>query len=473
MRTGKLILIGCFALLGVAFISCSKTDVFDSNAEYEKQKSVYTSNFVKKYGDIDPNQSWDFCTMATSYSLESSNRALTRDGSVNANATEGEMLIEKATIEWMSQNMKAGTNNVKKGKPFFLQVPQNSFTIVPIFQGTASYYWQLWMHVDGINDDKLIWSKGDIKYITSQGSTDWKSPGTGNTGMNDAYQIKSPTYTFENLPLNANMYFYLKVWNSYSDYKKNVLNPRKLSSLGQMMLALIDCPRPANVPEGNMVSIIGCEDAVNGDYDYEDLVFMMYGNPAPPIQHVDEVIEGKTKRYMMEDLGTTDDFDFNDIVVDVTSSRVKKKVFYDIDANGSWTLNHEEVVETLPDEAIVRAAGGTLDFTLTIGTTKWTKRNKFPNYQEMLNTGKNGSISYGAELDKFSVEGYSASSNNLTVTVAGRDKDVSESEGVGEKTIGFPKMGEAPMIIAVDATTNWMTERDGAPKNWFKTETEE
>ena len=471
MRTGKLILIGCFALLGVAFISCSKTDVFDSNAEYEQQKSTYTSNFVKKYGDIDPNQSWDFCTMATSYSLESSNRALTRDGSVNANATEGEMLIEKATIEWMSQNMKAGTNNVKKGKPFFLQVPYNSFTIVPIFQGTASFYWQLWMHVDGIQDDKLIWSKGDIKYITSQGSTDWKTPGTGQAGMNDAYQIKAPTYTFANLPVEANMYFYLLVWDNYDKFKSNSKNPKKLSSLGKMMLALIDCPRPVNVPEGNMVSIIGCEDNENGDYDYEDLVFMMYGNPAPPIQHVDEVIEGNTKRYMMEDLGATDDFDFNDIVVDVTTNRVKKQYFYDIKADGSWDLKEVKTIANLPDEAIVRAAGGTLDFTLTIGNTSWTKSEKFPNYQEMLNTGRNGSISFGKELDKFDVEGYNASANNISVKVAGRDKGV--NEGVGEKTIGFPKKGEAPMIIAVDATTNWMTERTGAPDEWFKTETGE
>lgn len=465
MKTSKLFLIGCFALLGVAFMSCSKTDLYDSNAEYELQKSTYTSNFVKKYGEIDSNQSWDFCTMATSYSLESSNHALTRDGSssFNANATVGEILIEKTTIDWMSTNLKAGTNNVKKGKPFFLQVPQNSFTIVPIFQGNATYYWQLWMHVDGIEEDKLIWSKGDIQYITSQGSTDWVSPGTGNAGMKDAFEVKAPTYTFENLPVEADMYFYLKVWDDYDAFTSNAKNPRELTSLQQMMLALIDCPRPANVPESNMVSIIGCEDKKTGDFDYEDLVFMMYGNPAPPIQHVDEVIAGTPKRYMLEDLGTTDDFDFNDIVVDVISGRIKKKIYYDIDANGGWTLNHEEVVENLPDQAIVRAAGGTLDFTLTIGNTTWTKSKKFPNYQEMLNTGRNGSISYSKELDKFDVEGYNASANNVSVSVVGRGNS-------GEvMTITFPKKGEAPMIIAVDAPTNWMDEKVSVPTGWFFT----
>ena len=468
MKLRNLLVLGSMAIMGAAFTSCSKENLFDNEAAIEKQKAEYEANFVKKFGAIDPNQSWDFSSMTPSTSMVSTTRALTRgDGdSYNADATEGQILIQKATIDWMSENMKAGINNVKKGKPFFLQVPQNSFTIVPIFQGTASYFWQLWMHVDGITEDKLIWSKGEkITYRTSETSTSWASPGTSNAGMNNAFEVKAPTYEFANLPVNANMYFYLKVWNSYSDYKKNTINPRVLTSLDQMMLALIDCPRPTNVPAGNTVSIIGCEDNKSGDYDYEDLVFMMYGNPAPPIQHVDEVIVGTTKRYMMEDLGTTDDFDFNDVVVDVTTDRVKKKIFYDIDANGSWTFNHEEIIEHLPQEAIVRAAGGTLDFTLTIGNTTWTKSAKFPNYQEMLNTGWQGSvISYGAELDKFEVSGYDPSTNNISVTVQGRG-------GSGDvMVITFPKKGKAPMIIALDASNNWMDERLSVPEGWFTTE---
>ena len=459
MRTGKLLAFGCFAAIGVGLMSCSKADVFDSNAANELKKEQlekdYTSNFVKKYGAVE-GKSWDLATLATSYTLESSNRALTRDGVYNADAVEGEMLVEKATIDWMSTNMKAGVNNVAKGKPFYLQVPNNSFTIVPIFQGTASYYWQLWMYVEGVGD-KLIWSKGNIEYITSKGSTDWKSPGTGGTGMNSAFQIKAPTYEFKNLPKNANMYFYLKVWNSYSDFQKNTINPRKLTSLNQMMLALINCQVPSNVPAGNEVSIIGCEDNVNGDFDYEDLVFMMYGNPAPPIKHVDEMIVGTPKRYMMEDLGEEKpDFDFNDVVVDVISGRAKVKREYEILENGGWNLIKETTIENLPDIAVVRAAGGILDFTLKIGNTTWTKSAKFPNYQQMLNTGRDGEIDYDKELDTFKVEGWNPTENNISVTVEGNPNDIT-----------FPETGKAPMIIAVDPTTNWMFERTPVPESWF------
>ena len=71
----------------------------------EKQKDAYASNFVKKYGEIDPSQSWDFTTQAPSYSLESSSRALTRDGdaNVNADATTGEMIIEKVQESIIAQ----------------------------------------------------------------------------------------------------------------------------------------------------------------------------------------------------------------------------------------------------------------------------------------------------------------------------------------------------------------------------------
>ena len=39
MKTGKLLAFGCFAAIGVGLMSCSKADVFDSNAANELKKS--------------------------------------------------------------------------------------------------------------------------------------------------------------------------------------------------------------------------------------------------------------------------------------------------------------------------------------------------------------------------------------------------------------------------------------------------
>ena len=73
----------------------------------------------------------------------------------------------------------------------------------------------------------------------------------------------------------------------------------------------------------------------------------------------------------------------------------------------------------------------------------------------MLNTGRDGEIDYEKELDTFKVEGWNPTANNISVTVEG-------------KAITFPETGKAPMIIAVDPTTNWMVERTPVPEDWFK-----
>ena len=68
-----------------AFASCSHdTDFESANQEYvvENLKNEYKANFIKKYGEIDPNQSWDF--------TEISNESVTRgEGDLVPNPTCG------------------------------------------------------------------------------------------------------------------------------------------------------------------------------------------------------------------------------------------------------------------------------------------------------------------------------------------------------------------------------------------------
>ena len=227
-------------------------------------------------------------------------------------------------MAWCFNNIPAGKDNTNKGKSFYVTVPENSFTIVPIFQGTASYYWELWMHVEGVGEIQ-VWKKGDnLGYRTAAGGA-LSSPGTSNAGIaKAAYEVEAPTYTFSGLPQGASMYYYLKSWNSVSAYNNDAdkTHYNKQTSLNQMMISLNatagGCPVPADVPAGYNVTIIGCEDndKTNSDHDFEDLVFLSYG--LPPSVDPEEYYSYITKRYMLEDLGSTDDFDFNDIVVDVT-----------------------------------------------------------------------------------------------------------------------------------------------------------
>jgi hypothetical protein len=157
---------------------------------------------------------------------------------------------------------------------------------------------------------------------------------------------------------------------------------------------------------------------------------------------------------MMEDLGGMDDFDFNDIVVDVYN-RTKEILWYDVDENGEEKLDESKTeTKEMTPLAIVRAMGGTLDFTLTIGNKTWTKSDKF-NFKDMLNTRN---IDWNKNLDEFEAEGWIYKDNNVSVTVVSDGK---------KRDVKFSKGGTAPMIIAVDPSQKWMPERNSIPRSWF------
>lgn len=464
-------MIGGLAVIGAASTSCSKgEDLFDSGAIVAMQKSEYATNFEKKYGPIDPNQSWDFATMEPISCLPSADNAGTRgegastSGNVTLTST-GEMTIGNSVVAWMHENMVAGKNNSQKGSPFLSVTDRQSFTIVPFYQGCASYFWELWMNVGG--KEVKIWEKNKELTYTLDDETvankTWYSP-TNEDGIPlNAQQIKAPKYTFEATP-GQTMYFILKVWTGGDTAHTRGDAPSQVTSLDRMMLALQNVQGLPSVPENNEVTIIGCEDnsKSRSDKDFEDLVFIMYG---PPVEHFDEKEVRETKRYMMEDLGTTDDFDFNDVVVDL-SIVYKKKITYGKNENGvEVVVSEDEVPGSRHQEAIVRAAGGTMNFTLEIGTNKITRWSKSPTYNatDMLNTGSGGTpIYYSGDqsvLAKFTIEGndWNPATNNIKVIVEGNGQSGQVME------IKFPKKGEAPMMIAVPDTKDWMHERQSVP----------
>ena len=56
MSFKKLIYVGSMAIMGLTFTACSHDDFIDENAPVNNVKAEYAANFVKKYGEIDPNQ---------------------------------------------------------------------------------------------------------------------------------------------------------------------------------------------------------------------------------------------------------------------------------------------------------------------------------------------------------------------------------------------------------------------------------
>lgn len=465
------------ALVTTTMVACSNNDVFDSTAVEKTAKQSYAENFAKKYPNVNINQNWDFSSKQSDYRLGSKNKARTRAG--EGGITTGSWYeVDNNTLAWMHEQLVEGVDNRSLGNPFYMTVPGNDFTIIPIYQGQAGAMWNLHVVVDGV--DYLVWEKsnseiqkGDIQ-IKDGDSDEWHNLHGGgqswetwnslyNTDGSDKWladgnqnlvtAVRSIPFTFHDFRVGAEMYFYLDVTVSGSgdwDGKYHEINNvgAHESSLKGQMLALQDVPRPANIAEDNEVMIIGCEDADlrDSDWDCNDVVFLVYGKTVPKpikIEEGDEIEEVKTVRYMIEDLGATDDFDFNDIVVDVTEIRTISPTY----TNGVVTAWNEKGKR---QEAVIRHLGGTLPFVLKIGNTEYA-------------AGGQESFQTSPDLKLDNVTGWTGLTGVHNISVQVQQKD---NQDVYNNVV-FPKAGEAPMIIAVDPSQGWMTERQSVPESWF------
>lgn len=480
------------AMLGIT--SCSKTDVYDENQqkankaaeEQVKQEKVvdeYEKNFIDTYGEIDPDQSWDFSTGDEYFSLPSSARAATRgDFDVYMTKSEGYYQVEQATLDKMNEVFKEGRNNYSTGKKFAMTVPANDFTIMPIFMGQSGGDFDLYMHVDGVGEIP-VWRKWEGIQAKFAGSDDWKDlyreyeVDLGNhghhnyvtvresttNGMNtkDATAIQSKYITFHGLPEGATMYFYLKITETATG------RPENYNEEGQSLGSINDFMReyqfgandltPANLPgvDEPEIKIIGCEDASSArmtDKDYNDVVFMLYGDPyVPESFKVEDLVKTVKKRYFIEDLGASDDTDFNDIVVDVVSTYSYTQTTSN---TGLVTFSDEQVTSR---KAEIRALGGTLDFELNIGGKTWKKSDNF-DYKVMYNTQE---PDYTKVLHTIDLpRDYDPASNDISVTVYQKDSNMPSA------IVNFPATGTVPMIIAANASEEWSVER--VAFNWKK-----
>ena len=465
------------ALVTTTMVACSNNqDVFDGGAIEKTAKQSYAENFAKKYPNVNINQNWDFSSKQSDYRLGSKNKAHTRAG--EGAITKGSWYeVDNNTLAWMHEQLVEGVDNRSLGNPFYMTVPGNDFTIIPIYQGQAGAMWNLHVVVDGV--DYLVWEKsnseiqkGDIQ-IKDGDSDEWHNLHGGgqswetwnslyNTDGSDKWladgsqnlvtAVRSIPYTFHDFRVGAEMYFYLDVTVSGSGewggkyHEINNVGARESSLKGQM-LALQNVPRPANIAEDNEVMIIGCEDAdlKDSDWDCNDVVFLVYGKTVPKpikIEEGDEIEEVKTVRYMIEDLGATDDFDFNDIVVDVTEIRTISPTY----TNGVVTKWNEKGKR---QEAVIRHLGGTLPFVLKIGNKEYA-------------AGGQDTFQTSPDLKLDDVTGWTGLNGAHNVSI-----EVEQKNNEGVFKVQFPRAGEAPMIIAVDPSQGWMTERQSVPESWF------
>lgn len=531
-------------ILSAAFASMFFSSCQDEDFGYTAEGIRYQKNFEAAYGTIDSNQNWDLSSSAgwtdPSFSVEtrSSSGQLQKsdDQSGHFSVKDGYWEVPKKLLNWLETYLVEGHDNRYLGSNFILQMPKNDFIIIPIFQGASAIMSQLELKVNDY-DITTIWTKSDNMQVIDANYPNWTDLGYfDGRSKYDVYeqsgskraaetlnvsQLRSkPIYFRHNKIGDDQKYMYLslkniakirwgagenEIWDKDNEWTTVGHRLTSINSKGHMLALNIPWDERPSLDALPKISeegldpkemlIVGCEDAEGAgtDHDVNDVVFMIIGYPdAPKVIPTTEVIK---KRYMCEDLGATDDFDFNDIVVDVTQT-----MDYTLETSGDAD-SYTDPVEitgmsanesTKKQTAKISHVCGTLPFQVIVGDYVFPKvsdpQNKYQTRRELWND--HGTRATEVEGNGWNpnetktITGWNPSTNNIQIFVSGwngvageKVNNVYDGNSTTDafadfssgtyKVVNFSRPGTVPYIIATDQDVPWMSERADIPEQWL------
>lgn len=367
--------------------SCNDHDFDWEEAHRQNAEYNYEQNFAQIFGEINPNQNWDF-TDPTNYDI---NILSTRADANTATGQDGESITIPGSLRSaLSTTLKEGADN-RIGESYTL-ISQGPFDIYPIWHGECMQWTLI------VNDGETNYTLGTYAQIMAKmgnASTGYGKAGTGQfttTGWRVNFPKGTPVYIKLVITKSDTGYAregqYAKKGDVITSIGKTVngKNGRKFD-YGSVILPENKYTKPKDSEGNDLIDkVIMFEDSNTSasDADFNDLIIAIKGRPAPPDPiHVTPgesytVEEVLAKRYMVEDMGYSDpsslavtnnytDIDFNDIVVDFEEYRIVTHTPYTKD-DGSF--DHEDVeYGDWKKRAKVRALGGTWDFKLYVNET--------------------------------------------------------------------------------------------------------
>ena len=298
-------LVGALAVLSLA--SCSKNDVFDAQQaaanEIAQKKSTFENNFVAKYGQVAPTQSWDFSTNQQRLGTRAGETAIvtkTVEGlnfdvqyKVGREWKGGlwngywDNYLYKRSINKNQDLLNNVSNKLKDGdkhtdvQKAVLVAPSNSFTIYPIsVQG-------MWTHDLYVK----VGNNAPVK-VYSKTWTDFSHPyvnGDLLTYSNANYDKQ--TYKVESSVSMPGLYVEAPIGTPIEIYLANVKEGQtKKSTVGTSTGHAIYVDGNGAVPDGievrndAVIKYVGIEDNTTEttDLDYNDVVLAIVGNPDVP-----------------------------------------------------------------------------------------------------------------------------------------------------------------------------------------------
>lgn len=336
----KKLMMAAMSMAVLSIVSCSK-DLYDEGAVAEREAAEaakseanlldeYKADFIKTYGEVKADQSWDFAIDNSTFytgSQAATRAAGTRglgsfwsfweyffgngymapSGQTQQSASTDPVSVDNGdwyvvpakTRNLMNTVFGEGNNNTQKlmdGTFIKLIVPENDFYILPIYMGQSGGDFKLCMHVDGVENDFIVWSKWDNIQYKEKSTSGWTTldktnsrNGNNLVGVSDI-RTKPIKISVADLPKNASMYFYLLITEQAGNYnhlgdKLGCVNgyiKEYAFNSGEVDLEGL----PGYNAENGQVEckFLGCEDAStsNTDKDFNDVVFLCYGQPHVP-----------------------------------------------------------------------------------------------------------------------------------------------------------------------------------------------
>lgn len=369
----------------------------DKDFGYSGEDIKYAKAYQDFFGKLPEDKSWDLSSSVNHYHYDSNgySGAATRANSVEPDggqlqkgtqsAKSGQYYVcdnywnvPQDTYDWLKAALKEGKDNRYLGSPFVLQLPENDFAIVPIFQGKSSITSALEVKVNGYAITTVWTRSSDIQVQDKDHQVNPDANGWMNIGFYDGFSDfsqsvirtentarkngtplpKYPSYTDEADAVRSKpIYFRAKdyigrsdkgfmylslhniaknfdtwancdnLWDANNEWTTIGHRLTSINPQGHMLALNVPSqyrPSPSELPNicedgttmPSQVIFVSCEDA-NGtgtDHDVNDVAFLIIGYPNAPT--IVPTTEVIQKRYMCEDLGGTYDYDFNDIVVD-------------------------------------------------------------------------------------------------------------------------------------------------------------
>ena len=533
--TKNLLSLGGSAIAAFLFIfsfsSCHDVEV--ENIQEIAYRHNYESNFIKTFGEISPNQSWDF----SSYARKKMTFVMTRAATVNDFGIQfdedGYFRVPTAVHDWVFENVmeeNGMANNKERIKEelwhafSFEASNTEAFDLLPFYLGASQSSYNFHMVVvdpetKQVVSDTELWDLTEDTHMQwqSNGGSGWHditgSSGSGGHGSTmEARTTRSKPILIDFSDPQYGLTKDIK-YTVYFTINVTVGHPQ-INEAGDVLTSITHTPNvvavnmPADIAaltngQGYEGMLFGCETGSPNkiertDYDFNDLMFLLVGRI--PDVYYDEMLQTTTikKRYMIEDLYGFD-YDFNDIVVDVTDISVHH---YIIDEDNGIKEEMPIIYNNVSYPTVTQQASfvyccGTLPFLVVIGhkefpmATDPTDQNntylQLSGSPEADNTKvtKSGAqtgiepgynFTYEYQYSETSPEPepfWNPETNNIFAAIwTERDLNgtTNSSDGLDGPWVWvskFPDTGDVPFIIATDQSVNWSEELTHVDFSWL------